>query len=135
MLNSESATALSIVAVRTASTLAEPITGYVVGTKADGLVEVLVDCPIVQGLFTYNIPERLTVSIGDILSVPFGSQIVGGIAIRLVDKLPEGVSIDRIKDIDDVVASGLFKANYWQWLEQIADSVSYTHLTLPTTYC
>jgi primosomal protein N' (replication factor Y) (superfamily II helicase) len=112
MLNSESSTALAIVA--------EPITGYAVGTKAHGLVEVLVDCPTIQGLFTYNIPERLTIRIGDILSVPFGSQIVGGIAIRLVSKLPEGCSIDKIKDIDDVVASGLFKANYWQWLEQIA---------------
>ncbi len=112
MLNSELATNSSIVA--------EPITGYAVGVKADGLVEVLVDCPTIQGLFTYNIPERLTIRIGDILSVPFGSQVVGGIAIRLVDKLPEGCSIDKIKDIDDVVASGLFKANYWQWLEQIA---------------
>ncbi len=112
MLNSESSTALAIVA--------EPITGYAVGTAAHGLVEVLVDCPTIQGLFTYNIPERLTIRIGDILSVPFGNQIVGGIAIKLVDKLPEGCSIDKIKDIDDVVASGLFKANYWQWLEQIA---------------
>ena len=112
MLNSESSTTLAIVA--------EPITGYAVGTAAHGLVEVLVDCPTIQGLFTYNIPERLTIRIGDILSVPFGNQIVGGIAIKLVDKLPEGCSIDKIKDIDDVVASGLFKANYWTWLEQIA---------------
>ena len=112
MLNSESSTALA--------TVSEPITGYSIGTRAHGLVEVLVDCPTIQGLFTYNIPERLSLSIGDILSVPFGNQVVGGIAIRLVDKLPKGVSIDQIKDIDDVVASGLFKANYWQWLEQIA---------------
>ncbi len=112
MLNSESSTALAIVS--------EPITGYAIGTKAHGLVEVLVDCPTIQGLFTYNIPGRLTIRIGDILSVPFGDRIVGGIAIRLVAKLPEGFSIDKIKDIDDVVASGLFKANYWQWLEQIA---------------
>ena len=103
------------------STVAEPITGYAVGIRANGLVEVLVDCPTIQGLFTYNIPERLTIRIGDILSVPFGSQMIGGIAIRLVDRLPEGYSIDKIKDIDDVVASGLFKANYWQWLEQIAE--------------
>jgi primosomal protein N' (replication factor Y) (superfamily II helicase) len=120
MLNSELSIASPIVSVRIASALAEPITGYAVGTKAHGLVEVLVDCPAVQGLFTYNIPERLTVSVGDILSVPFGGQIVGGIAIRLVDRLPDNLSINKIKDIDDVVASGLFKANYWQWLEQIA---------------
>jgi primosomal protein N' (replication factor Y) (superfamily II helicase) len=90
MLNSESSSALAIVSVPIASALAEPITGYAVGIKAHGLVEVLVDCPTIEGLFTYNIPERLTIRIGDILSVPFGSQMVGGIAIRLVDKLPEG---------------------------------------------
>jgi primosomal protein N' (replication factor Y) (superfamily II helicase) len=103
------------------SIVAEPITGYAIGTKASGLVEVLVDCPGIQALYTYNTPERLSVSVGDILSVPLGGQIVGGIAIRLIDRLPDSLSIDQIKDIDDVVASGLFKANYWQWLEQIAD--------------
>ena len=36
-------------------------------------------------------------------------------------RLPDGLAIDKIKDIDDVVASGLFKANYWQWLTQIAE--------------
>jgi primosomal protein N' (replication factor Y) (superfamily II helicase) len=103
------------------SIVSEPITGYAVGTKADGLVEVLVDCPGIQALYTYNIPERLSIQVGDILSVPLGGQIVGGIAIRLVDRLPDSLSIDKIKDIDDVVASGLFKSNYWQWLAQIAD--------------
>ena len=32
-------------------------------------------------LFTYAIPEELEVEPGDILSVPFGSQQVGAIAI------------------------------------------------------
>jgi primosomal protein N' (replication factor Y) (superfamily II helicase) len=107
----------------TSNIVAEPITGYAVGTKASGLVEVLVDCPGIQALYTYNVPERLSVSVGDILSVPLGNQgqIVGGIAIRFVERLPATFSIDKIKDIDDVVASGLFKSNYWQWLEQIAD--------------
>ncbi len=101
--------------------VAEPITGYAIGTKAHGLVEVLVDCPGLQALYTYNVPSRISVGIGDILSVPLGGQIVGGIAIRFVDRLPENISIDKLKDIDDVVASGLFKPDYWQWLMQIAD--------------
>ena len=105
----------------TPSMLSEPITGYAIGIKAHGLVEVLVDCPGTQALFTYNVPERLSIRAGDILSVPLGGQIVGGIAIRFVDRLPDGLAIDKIKDIDDVVASGLFKANYWQWLTQIAE--------------
>ncbi len=101
--------------------VAEPMIGYAVGLKAHGLVEVLVDCPGIQALYTYNVPARMSIRVGDILSVPLGGQIVGGIAIRLVDRLPDHLSIDKIKDIDDVVASGLFKSNYWQWLEQIAD--------------
>lgn len=104
-----------------ATVVAEPITGYAVGSKARGLVEVLVDCPGTQALYTYNVPERLSAGIGDILSVPLGGQVVGGIAIRFVDRLPENLSIDKIRDIDDVVASGLFKPEYWQWLTQIAD--------------
>ncbi len=102
------------------ATVSTPITGYTVGTTAAGLVEVLVDCPGTQALFTYNVPDRLSVRVGDILSVPLGGQIVGGIAIRFVDRLPETLTISQIKDIDDVVASGLFKPNYWQWLSQIS---------------
>ncbi len=101
--------------------VAEPIAGYVVGTKACGLLEVLVDCPGIQELYTYNVPQHLSVGVGDILSVPLGGQIVGGIAIRFVDRLPENLAIAKIRDIDDVVASGLFKPDYWQWLIQIAN--------------
>jgi primosomal protein N' (replication factor Y) (superfamily II helicase) len=103
------------------SIVSEPITGYAIETKVSGFVEVLVDCPGIQALYTYNIPEKLSVQIGDILNVPLGGQVVGGIAIRLIDQLPEHLAIGKVKDIDDVIASGLFKANYWQWLGQIAD--------------
>jgi primosomal protein N' (replication factor Y) (superfamily II helicase) len=102
------------------SIVSEPITGYNVGAKASGLVEVLVDCPGTQALYTYNVPEKLSIQVGDILSVPLGGQVVGGIAIRFVDRLPDDLAIAKIKDIDDVVASGLFKANYWEWLAEIA---------------
>jgi primosomal protein N' (replication factor Y) (superfamily II helicase) len=105
----------------TPTIVSEPIIGYAVGTKVYGLVEVLVDCPGIEALYTYNIPERLRIQVGDILNVPLGGQIVGGIAIRLLDQLPEHLSIGKVRDIDDVIASGLFKSNYWQWLEQIAD--------------
>lgn len=101
--------------------VAEPITGYAVGTKSAGLVEVLVDCQWTQDLFTYNVPDRLRVQVGDILSVPFGKEIVGGIAIRFVDRIPDNLQTEQVKDIEDVVASGLFRSDYWQWLIQIAD--------------
>ena len=46
-------------------------------------VQVLVDCPGAQGLYTYEIPFDLVVRVGDILSVPFGAQQVGAIALIL----------------------------------------------------
>ncbi len=101
--------------------VAEPITGYAVGTKSVGLLEVLVDCPGIQALFTYNVPDRFRVQVGDILSVPFGGRVVGGIAIRFIDRLPDDVKIEQLKDIEDVVASGLFRSDYWEWLIRIAE--------------
>jgi primosomal protein N' (replication factor Y) len=107
--------------------VSEPIAGYAIGAKAHGLVEVLVDCPGIQALYTYNVPERFSVGIGDILSVPLAGRVVGGIAIRFVDRTTVDFPLDRIKDIEDVVASGLFRPEYWQWLSQIA---AYYHTPL-----
>ena len=107
--------------------VSEPIAGYATGNKTHGLVEVLVDCPGIQALYTYNVPERFSVGIGDILSVPLAGRVVGGIAIRFVDRATVDFPLDRIKDIEDVVASGLFRPEYWQWLSQIA---AYYHTPL-----
>jgi primosomal protein N' (replication factor Y) (superfamily II helicase) len=105
----------------TPATVAEPITGYAIGNKSYGLVEVLVDCPGIQALYTYNIPDKFTVQIGDIISVPLNGQVVGGIAIRFIDRAMVDFPLDRIRDIEDVVASGLFKPDYWNWLIQISE--------------
>ncbi|MEO6861385.1 MAG: primosomal protein N', partial [Microcoleus sp.] len=60
-------------------------------------IEVLVDSPFrgagdlpgeENKLFTYGLPAQLNVQPGDILSVPFGSQQVGAIAIRFIAQLP-----------------------------------------------
>jgi primosomal protein N' (replication factor Y) (superfamily II helicase) len=105
----------------TPATVAEPITGYAIGNKSHGLVEVLVDCPGIQALYTYNIPDKFTVQIGDIISVPLNGQVVGGIAIRFIDRAMVDFPLDRIRDIEDVVASGLFKPDYWNWLIKISN--------------
>lgn len=92
-------------------------------------VEVLVDCPGAQDLYTYALPADLTVQPGDILSVPFGSQQVGGIAIRLVDRdaqgepyrLPAGVDPSHVRTVEDVVSQGFFPAEFWQLLQRVAD--------------
>jgi primosomal protein N' (replication factor Y) len=83
-------------------------------------IEVLVDCPGVQGIYTYKLPAKLDVQPGDILSVPFGTTQVGAIAIRL-SQPPADLAQDKIKEVLDVVSAGFFPVGYWQLLNRIAE--------------
>lgn len=83
-------------------------------------IEVLVDCPGAQGLYTYQLPAHLSVQSGDILSVPFGAQQVGAIAIRLVDHLPADLDVAAVRPIEDVISRGFFPVAYWALLQRIA---------------
>ncbi|MBD1824833.1 primosomal protein N' [Cyanobacteria bacterium FACHB-DQ100] len=80
-------------------------------------VEVLVDCPGAQGVFTYSVPSGLRVQPGDILSVPFGAQQVGGIAVRVLNDLPK---LEQIRSVDSIVSAGFFPASYWALLDRVA---------------
>lgn len=86
-------------------------------------VQVLVDCPGAQGLYTYEVPYDLVVRVGDILSVPFGAQQVGAIALAL-DSDQKSLSVElngaKIRKIDAVVSSGFFPVHYWTLLHQVA---------------
>ena len=83
-------------------------------------VEALVDCSGAQGLYTYQVPPLLSVAIGDILSVPFGKQQVGAVAIRLLETRPSSLSPDQIRSVVAVVSPGFFSPTYWQLLEKVA---------------
>ncbi len=84
-------------------------------------VEVLVDCPGVQGLYTYGISKDFVVEPGDIISVPFGGRQLGAIAIRLLS-LSSISAIDySLRNIDAVVSRGFFSKDYWKLLERVAD--------------
>ena len=109
-------------AVQTSLLAAEPVAKYAVEPRQ--WVEVLVDSTIAQGLYTYSLPAELKVKSGDILSVPFGAQLMGGIAIRSLDSPPSGLDPARIKPIEDVIASEFFQDTYWQLLEKIASYYS-----------
>ncbi|MCC5896387.1 MAG: primosomal protein N' [Phormidium sp. BM_Day4_Bin.17] len=101
--------------------VAQPIAPYHLTPTPPPYVEVLVDCPGSEKLFTYAIPEGLEVEPGDILSVPFGSQQVGAIAIRFLATPPREIEVTRIKAVDDIITRGFFPPNYWQLLEQVAE--------------
>jgi primosomal protein N' (replication factor Y) len=83
-------------------------------------VEALVDCSGAQGLYTYHLPPSLSVSVGDILSVPFGKQQLGAIAIRLLTSPPQDLSENQIRSVSSIVSRGLFSPSYWQLLEKVA---------------
>lgn len=97
----------------------EPLLPYL--TDKIEYVQVLVDFPGIQGLYIYAIPDDLTVQVGDILSIPFGSQIVGGIAISLITELPADLALSQIKPIEEVVTKAFFLVSYWQLLARVSD--------------
>src|SRR5690242_19484785 len=108
--------------------LAEPGASYQAGGGQHRWVEVLVHSPggrqdqaqevqTEEKLYTYRLPAELEVQPGDILSVPFGAQTLGAIAIRLLDSPPPKLAPDKIKEVEDVICAGFFPASYWQLLE------------------
>ena len=83
-------------------------------------VEVLVDSPYSEGLYTYKVRPDLTLEIGDIVSVPFGKSIVGGIVLNLSSDSPSHLPAEKIKEIDDIIARRFFPPHYWQLLQRTA---------------
>ncbi|NEZ57195.1 primosomal protein N' [Leptolyngbyaceae cyanobacterium CCMR0081] len=85
------------------------------------LVEVLVDCPGIQELYTYGISGNLCVEPGDIVSVTFGGRQLGAIAIRL-SSMATMPNLDyQLRNIDTIISQGFFSKDYWKLLEQVAD--------------
>ncbi len=87
---------------------------------APAWVDVLVDVPGTPGLFTYALPPELVVRPGDILSVPFGPQQVGAIAICL-RSVPPDLDPRQIRAIDSIISAGFFPPSYWTLLNRVAD--------------
>jgi len=100
--------------------VAQSQTPYRLRGSSSPWIEVLVDCPGVEGTLTYRLPDNLSVTPGDILSVPLQNRTVGGIALGYVDTLAPSLTPDKIRPIEQVVARGLFPPHYWQLLERVA---------------
>ncbi len=98
----------------------EPQPWRLAEAEAPVWVDVLVDVPGTPGLFTYSLPPELVVQPGDILSVPFGPQQVGAIAIGLRTTPPE-LDPRQIRAIDSIISAGFFPASYWTLLNRVAD--------------
>jgi primosomal protein N' (replication factor Y) len=98
----------------------EPVELYQSKTSFYSWIEVLVDCPGSSDLFTYKLPEQLEIKPGDILTVPFGAQQVGAIAIRFLSQPPADLAPEKIREVEDVVSRGFFPSTYWELLNRIA---------------
>jgi primosomal protein N' (replication factor Y) len=93
---------------------------YQSGRTENRWIEVLVDCPGSSGLYTYRLSDQLEVKPGDILSVPFGTQQLGGIAIRFLTQPPADLPLEKVRNVEDVVSVGFFPSTYWELLNRVA---------------
>ncbi|MCV3216435.1 primosomal protein N', partial [Plectonema radiosum NIES-515] len=100
--------------------VAEPGNSYESGRVVERWIEVLVDCPGSSGLFIYRLPPQLLCQPGDILSVPFGAQQLGALAIRLLTQPSADIPREKIRDVEDVIHSGFFQDNYWTLIERVS---------------
>lgn len=100
--------------------VAQPRSFYIVEPSSPQWIEVLLNSPWGQELCVYSFTSDLIVQPGDIVSVPFGKQIIGGIAIRYTYSLPEYLNDIQVKPIDDVIISGFFTKNYFKLLEKVS---------------
>lgn len=103
--------------------LAEPTPSYSLEyeTITNQWAEVLVDCAYSDGLYTYKVKPETLIKIGDIVSVPFGNSILGGIVVNLLDEIPSNLADTAVKEIEDVVTTGFFPPHYWQLLHRTAE--------------
>ncbi len=84
-------------------------------------LEVWVDHPHLGGCFTYRVPEGWEPEAGDLLSVPFGQQVAGAVALGWRSELPTGVDPQSVREIEAVVAKGILPKDFWPLLQRVAD--------------
>lgn len=84
-------------------------------------VEVWVDSPGSQGCYIYRCPDDLPLQVGDILAVPFGTQVVGAVAVRILENLPEDLDPGRVRPIEEVIDRGILPPEFWSLLQRVAD--------------
>lgn len=89
--------------------------------SARQFVQVLVDCPGIEGLLTYAIPHGMNVALGDILTVPLGQRYAGAIALDFVEASVVETFEAEIKPVYALVSTGLFPSRYWELLTRTAN--------------
>lgn len=66
-------------------------------------------------------PEGWEPEAGDLLSVPFGQQVAGAVALGWRSELPTGVDPQSVREIEAVVAKGILPKDFWPLLQRVAN--------------
>lgn len=88
--------------------------------ECSAYASVLVDCAGASETYAYQVPAGWCVQGGDVVEVPFGSQVVRGIVLEVLETIPPSVDPQRLRSLLEVVDQQLFPKDYWALLEQIA---------------
>jgi len=83
-------------------------------------VQVLVDYPMEEEGYTYGVPTGWSVAAGDVVEVPFGSQMRCGVVLGVLRDLPQNLSPDQVRSVAAVLGASFLPAGYWSLLEQVA---------------
>jgi primosomal protein N' (replication factor Y) len=100
---------------------------YQFKTHLNQWVEVLADYPVSlteehsgDNLYVYSLPEGLEVKPGDIVTVPFGEKLLGGVVIRLLTQPPAKLPREKIRNVGDVIQRNFFPDTYWDLMERVS---------------
>ncbi len=88
--------------------------------SADLWLNVLVDAPGQPGEFTYRQAAESTAQAGDLVTVPFGPGLVGGIVLGGIAELPTELQQSQIRPIVEIIHPRFFRPSYWQLLQRTA---------------
>jgi primosomal protein N' (replication factor Y) len=98
-------------------------------------LEIAVSVPHVSGVFHYHLPPNLEnkISVGCLVSVPFGSQIVQGVVLRHVEQpeVPDTKSVLELVDPSAVLTRHQLRLAKWLSYNYLAPLSTCVHLMLP----
>lgn len=97
-------------------------------------VQVVVNLPQVDGVFDYHVPAGMeTVSIGSLVLVPFGPQIVQGVITQLIDQpqVPQTKAIIGVVDSKPVMTHAQFLLANWMAKQTVAPLTTCFQLMVP----
>lgn len=83
------------------------------------VAQVLVDCPGIEDLLTYSVPDDVAIAVGDIVTVPLGKRFVSGLVMELTTS--ESNFPSSLRPIESCISTSILPPNYWELLQFTSD--------------